>query len=186
MSVRETARIRSGFPLASANGRTRLGYAVLALTLLLLVSLTLMELNRARHAADTVARSSVLAGAYPAVAEGIAVEAVLVHRHRNSPDPVNRAAYQQRGLGGKPREDAGGRVWQRVAAGIVDRDVPACQGGRDATRQLTPQYGVIETAAKTPFRNQLSIRARERNCTCGAFSLSNTLSWFRRNDNRRL
>jgi diguanylate cyclase (GGDEF)-like protein len=99
VSVRETARTRSGISPFSAGGRTRLGYAVLALTVLVLVSLTLVELNRARHAADTVARSSALAGAYPAVAEGIAVQAVLVHRHRTGPHPVNRAAYEQRDLG---------------------------------------------------------------------------------------
>ena len=48
-------------------------------------------------------------------------------RHRRQP--------AQRRLGRQPREHAGRRVGERIAAGIVDRDIPALERGEDAARQ---------------------------------------------------
>ncbi len=47
----------------------------------------------------------------------------------------HRRQAVQRGLGGEPREHAGRRVGQRVAAGIVDRHVPARQRRQHAAGQ---------------------------------------------------
>jgi diguanylate cyclase (GGDEF)-like protein len=93
VSEREVTRSGSGRPSARANGRTRLGYALIALTVLVLVTLTLAEAARLRRAADTVSRSSALAGAYSAVTDGISEQASLERRYRLGPDPAIRAAY---------------------------------------------------------------------------------------------
>ena len=49
----------------------------------------------------------------------------------------NRGKASKRRLGCEARESPGRRVRERVAAGIVDRDVPAFQGGEHAPRQFT-------------------------------------------------
>ena len=94
MSVREATRSGSRLP-AAAGRRSWLGYALMALTVLVLVTLTVDEANRVRAAADTVNHSSALAGAYSAVAAATSVQASLEHRYRLGPDPTVRAAYER-------------------------------------------------------------------------------------------
>ena len=53
----------------------------------------------------------------------------------SSASSVTGAQAFERGLGGEPREHAGRRVGQRIAAGIVDRHVPARQRRQHAARQ---------------------------------------------------
>ena len=69
----------------------------------------------------------------------------LQHRHRAAIEPAHRVLEQrqqrhrrqafERRLGDEPREHAGRRVGQRVAAGIVHRHVPARQRRQHAAGQ---------------------------------------------------
>ena len=73
-----------------------MGYAALALFLVLLVTLAVVEMGRLRAAADTVSRSKELASAFATVAESVAVEATLSDSYRRAPDPAVREAYERR------------------------------------------------------------------------------------------
>jgi diguanylate cyclase (GGDEF)-like protein len=114
------------------NGRSRLGYALMALTVLVLVGLAFGEATRVGDAADAVSRSSALAGAYSAVAGGISEQETLEHRYRLGPDPAVRAAYE--------RQDRA----VRAAVAAIERADPAAAG-------LRPAYQTYDVTVRRVF-----------------------------------
>ena len=130
MSVREAARTGPGRAAAAASGRTRLGYALMASLVLAMVILAYVEATRVHTAADTVSRSSALAGAYAVVAQGLVVEGSLEHRYRLGPDATVRASYEQRD----------GAV--RAGLDAIENIDPA------AAKQLRPAYQTYDAAVR--------------------------------------
>jgi len=162
---------------APANGRTRLAYVLIALTTLVLVTLTVAEANRVRVAADTVNRSSELAGAYSAVAEGTAVQASLEHRYRLGPDPALRVTYEQEdrnvraALDAIERADSGAaglrpvyqsyddivrRVFAAVDAGTAPPAGTEVAAAFDATHEIVDSGAALAAATDDEAAGELS------------------------------
>jgi diguanylate cyclase (GGDEF)-like protein len=114
-----------------------------------MVLLAYVEANRVHTAADTVSRSSALAGAYAVVAQGLVVEGSLEHRYRLGPDATGACLLRtaRRGGPGRPgrhrehRPGGGEAVAPRVPD-LRRRGPPGPRTPSTPARRLPDRAGV--------------------------------------------
>jgi diguanylate cyclase (GGDEF)-like protein len=126
-----------------------MGYAVLAVSLAVLVALAVAQMGRISDAADTVVRSKELAGAFATVAESVAVEAALAEGYRRAPDPAARDAYERRDRSAREALSLIERRDPTTAAELG----PAYLVGDRLVRQV---FDAIDTGAAAPADTEVA------------------------------